>query len=68
MAKTKVDELIEFVEQAFKAGYDQCYVETGKYKGYQVRTVMALPARGYKVKKVTAGGAYRVYPKGTENA
>jgi hypothetical protein len=66
MARTKVDQLIEFVEAAYNEGLPYAYVEVGRFNGYTAGTVRALGRRGYRIERRVLGEAYHIYPKPVE--
>jgi hypothetical protein len=61
--QSRIDQLIEHVEAAFKEGLPYAYVEVGRYKGYSTGTVRALSSRGYRIERRVLGSAYHIYPK-----
>lgn len=62
---SRIDDLEQFVKQAFASGEQRAYVETGRYKGFMPSTVQALVPRGYRVERVPGprAGAFYVYAK-----
>lgn len=42
---------------------EYCYVETGRYKPYNLSTVRAAIRRGYRVESFCRGTVFYVYPK-----